>query len=232
MLEEARLEHNIEHRVCGRDRKRIAAKRRTVRTRRHADGRFAGGQTGAYRKAAAKRFCQRHHIRRDAEALVGKQLAGAAHASLHLVENQEQAVGVTQLAQRPKERMRRGAHPTFALQRLDQDARGVRTDCFLDRFEFAERHLVEAIHRRPETLKIFRRTGGGQGCQCPSVKRAIESDDAITLWLAFCGVIFARDLDRAFHGFRTGIGEENKIGKTCFAKPCRQPLAIRALEQV
>src|SRR3984893_18392208 len=64
------------------------------------------------------------------------------------------------------------------------------------------------------------------------MKRAVESDDAITFGMTFGGVMLARDLDRAFHRFRTGIGEENEISKAVLAESCRQLLAVRALEQV
>jgi hypothetical protein len=70
---------------------------------------------GADRKAAAERLRQRHHVGRDAEAPVGKQLAGAAHAGLHLVENQQQALVVAELTQRLEEGMRRCTHAAFAL---------------------------------------------------------------------------------------------------------------------
>jgi hypothetical protein len=45
-------------------------------------------------------------------------------------------------------------------------------------------------------------------------------------------VMFARDLDRAFHRLGTGVCEKHEIGKARLAQPCREPLAIRALEQV
>jgi hypothetical protein len=64
-------------------------------------------------------------------------------------------VVVAQLTQRLEERMRRGTHAAFALQRFDQDARGVRTDRLLDGVEVTERYLIEAIHRRPEAFEIF-----------------------------------------------------------------------------
>ncbi len=46
---------------------------------------------------------------------------------------------VAELAQRLEEGMRRCAHAAFALQRLDQDAGGLRADRFLDGVEIAER---------------------------------------------------------------------------------------------
>ena len=80
---------------------------------------------GADRKAAAERLGERHDVGRDAGALIGEQLAGAAHAGLHLVEDQQKTVLVAQLAQRPQERRLDDAHAALAHQRLDHDRRGL-----------------------------------------------------------------------------------------------------------
>ena len=154
MVEEAGLEHHVEHGVGSRDRQRIAAEGRTVRARRHAGCGFRGGKTGPDRESAAERFRERHDVGGDAEALVGEQVAGAAHAGLHLVEDQQQAVARRTIGAAPK-KVRRGRHPALALHRLDHDGRGLRTDRLLDRFEIAMRHLVEAVQRRPETFEIL-----------------------------------------------------------------------------
>ena len=61
----------------------------------------------------------------NADALIGEQFAGAAHAGLHLVEHQQQAVLVAQFAQRPQERRLDDAHAALAHDRLDQDRRGL-----------------------------------------------------------------------------------------------------------
>jgi len=64
------------------------------------------------------------------------------------------------------------------------------------------------------------------------VEGAVEGDDAVALGMALGGVMLARDLDRAFHRLGAGIGEEDEIGEALFAQPRRQPLAVRAPEQV
>ena len=66
----------------------------------HAFGRVAGGEHRADRKAAAERFCKRHHVGNDPSALVGEQFAGAAHAALHFVENEQEPVLIAKLAER------------------------------------------------------------------------------------------------------------------------------------
>ena len=70
-----------------------------MRARSHALGSLRGRKTGAERKAAADALGDRHDIRRDADLLIGKEPAGAAHAGLHFVEHQQQTVLVAQLAQ-------------------------------------------------------------------------------------------------------------------------------------
>jgi len=84
---------------------------------------------------------------------MGKQLTGAAHAGLHFVENQKQVIVVAELTQCPKEGMRCRAHTALALQRLDQDARGLRADRFFDGFKIAER---EPDRNRPSAGRNLR----------------------------------------------------------------------------
>ena len=94
------------------------------------------------------------------------------------------------------------------------------------------RHLVEAVQRRAKAFEIFGRAGRRQRRQRAAVERAFEGDDAIALRMALGGVIVARDLDRAFHRLGAGIAEEHEVGKALLAQPRREPLAVRALEQV
>ena len=81
VLEEARLQHGLEHGIADRHGQRIAAEGRAVRAGHHALGRLLGGEHGAERKAAADALGDRHHVGRDARPLVREQLAGAAHAA-------------------------------------------------------------------------------------------------------------------------------------------------------
>ena len=62
----------------------------------------------------------RHHVGRHAEALRGERLAGAAEAADHLVEHQQDAVRVADLAQPLQVTLRRHQHAGRTRDRLDE----------------------------------------------------------------------------------------------------------------
>ena len=94
--------------------------------------------------------------------LIGEPRAGAAHAGLHFVEDQQQLVLVGQLAQPFEVAGRRQVDAAFALDRLDQDGAGLVVDQLGDRVEIAERGVAEARQQRLEALVILRLAGGAE----------------------------------------------------------------------
>jgi hypothetical protein len=133
---------------------------------------------------------------------------------------------------RTQERRLDNAHAAFAHDRLDQDRRGLIGDRALGRLKVGKRHLVEAVDHRTEAVEILFLTAGGQRRQRPAVESALESDDAIALGMAARGVVFARGLDGAFHGFGAGIAEEHHVGKARLAQPPGYTLGLRNLVEV
>ena len=115
---------------------------------------------------------------------MGKQLAGAPHAALDLVEPEEDAELVAGSAQVAQELQRRGADAALALDRLDDDAGGLRADRVAHRVHVVERHVIEAVDRRAEALKVFRIAGSREHRERAAVERAVEADDAEPLGLA------------------------------------------------
>ena len=227
LVEKAVGQHHVEHRVAAGHRQRIAAEGRAVRAGGHALGRFRRGKAGADRKAAAERLGDRHDVGRDAGVLIGEQIAGAAHAALDLVEDQQQAVVVAQLAQGAQERVRHHAHAALADDRLDEDAGGLAARSPSSQPRDRRRHLVETVDRRPEAVEIFFVSGGGNRRQRAAVERAFEGDDAIALRLALAGLIMARHLDRALDRLGAGILEEHGVGKGRRAQSVGEPFAFR-----
>jgi hypothetical protein len=117
-------------------------------------------------------------------------------------------------SRRPRqERRRHHPHAALALDRLDQDRRGFRTDGRFDRLEVAERNLVEARHHRAEPFQVFFLAAGGEGRERTPVEGAFERNDAVTLGPGAYELVFARDLDRALHRLGTGIAEEDEVGE-------------------
>ena len=128
LVEEAVCEDDVEHGVADRHGQRIAAEGGAVHAGGHADRRRIGRQAGAHREAAADALGDRHDVGLDARPFIGEQLAGAADAALHLVEDQQQAVLVAELAQALQRLRRERADAALALHRLDQDRRRLRRD--------------------------------------------------------------------------------------------------------
>ena len=181
VLEEALVEDDVEHGDADRHRERIAAEGRAVRARRHAGRRLARRKAGADREAGAKALRERRDVGRDARPFVREEAAGAAHAGLDLVEDQEQAALVAEPAQVAQVLQRHRADAALALDRLDQDRRGLRPDRRLERLAVAERHLVEALDLRAEAFEIFRLAAGGDRRERAAVEGALEGDDAEAL---------------------------------------------------
>src|SRR5690606_20812376 len=115
LVEEARLQHDIEHGVAHRHGERIAAEGGAVNAGRHTFGSFVGRQAGAHGEAAAYALGNRHHVRLDVSAFIGKEPARAAYAALDLVENQQDAVVVAELAQLAHRLQREVAYAALAL---------------------------------------------------------------------------------------------------------------------
>ena len=232
LLEKALAGDDIEHGIGRGHGELIATKSRAMRAGGHALGRFRGRQARADREAAAKRLGQRHDVGFDAGVLIGEQIAGAADAGLHFVENQQQAVIVAKLAQRAQEIVRHDAHATLAHHRLDDDCSGFRCNGFLDGVEIVEDDLIETGHRRAEAFEIFLVAGGRQRGERPAVERAFKGDDAVALGLARGELILASHLDRAFDRLGSRVLEEHGVGEAQCAQPLGQLLAFRDPVQV
>src|SRR4029450_5437001 len=97
----------------------IAAKGRAVRAgREHVHDLATGDERGYRQHAAAERLAQDQAVGTDALVLEGEPGAGAAQARLHLVEDQQHAVGVADAAQAAEPARRRNDDAGRALARL------------------------------------------------------------------------------------------------------------------
>ena len=72
MVEEARLEHHVEHGIAHGHGERVAAEGRAMAAGGHAGARGLGGEAGADGEAAAEPFGGRHDVRGDARPFMGE----------------------------------------------------------------------------------------------------------------------------------------------------------------
>jgi hypothetical protein len=89
--------------------------------RRGWRARFFRAEDRAQRNAAGERLGERGDVGLNAVVLIGAPLAGAAHAGLNLIDDEQRAGGVAQSAGFGKELLRERANAAFALDGFDED---------------------------------------------------------------------------------------------------------------
>ena len=232
LVEEAGRQQDVEHRVARRAGQRIAAIGRAVRAGHQRLGETFLGQNGAERESAADAFRRRHDIRRDAGPFMREQLAGAAHAGLHLIHAEDDVVLVAHRAQVAQELRIGRAHAAFALDRLDDDAAGAGPDLVAHRVHVAERNVIEPFHHRTEAVQIVFVAGGGERGQRAAMERALEADEPEAFRLAGVEHGAAHHLDHALVRLGARVAEEHAVGERRVDQPLRQTFRLRNAIQV
>src|SRR5262249_3187896 len=149
---------------------------------------------------------------------------GATHASLHLIEQEQNALVVAKGPQVPEEGPGHLAHAALTHDRLDHDASGLLSNGVLHSADVAGGDMVEALDRRPAAFKMLWLAPGSDGGEGSPVKRALEGHEAVALGLSLFEVITARHLHRAFNCLGAGIGEERVVGEGYLTESVGQPL--------
>ena len=143
--------------VNGRQRRRagqrVAAKRGGMQERvieQYREHLFGGDRGANGHDAATQRFGKAQNIRLNVFVLAGEHLAGAPHAGLDFIEDQQRAKLVAQLAYRGQIARRRQNHPAFALNRLKDHRRDVIAGLLAlaqqraHRIDIAKRYMTES----------------------------------------------------------------------------------------
>jgi hypothetical protein len=87
-------------------------------------------------------------------------------------------------------------------------------------------------HSWAETVEVFGIAGRGDRRERAAVKSSGKSDDAELFRVSARSVVFARRLNRAFDGFRSGIGEKYVVGETNLDEAPGQAFGLRDLEEI
>ena len=163
---------------------------------------------------------------------MGQKTTGAAHAGLYLVNDQQQPVGVTDLADLPHDVVVHHHHATLGLDRLDHDGGGLGADRRLEGRHVANGHVVETIDLGPKPVQDFLVAGGRDGRQCAAMETVIEGDDPVAFRVAIDVMMAPRQLDRAFVRFGPGITKKDRVGKAVGDQAVRQALLSGDVVQV
>ena len=175
---------------------------------------FFSAEDCAQRNAAGDGLGQRGDVRLNAVVLIGAPLAGAAHAGLNLIDDEQCAGGASQCAGLSEELLRERTNAAFALNGLDENGA-----YFVGEFGAEIDHVVEADkfnagNDRGERLAVLLLIGGGYGAKGAAVEALLEGKKLCADIGAFAAPesgIGAGKLERAFPGFRASVGEEGAI---------------------
>src|SRR5919199_148862 len=125
LLEEDGIVDHAQNSPDRSHRERVAPEGRAVVARSQSRALFSS-EHRADGEAAAEALGAREHVGDYTRALVGVEVPRAPSPGLDLVEDEEGTKLIAQLAQPPQETLRRHVDAALALDRLDQDRRGLR----------------------------------------------------------------------------------------------------------
>ena len=127
-VRQQRLVHGLDDRARRGARDGVAAERARVVARLERDRQLVRDEQRADRQAVGETLRERDGVRLRAEPLPREEASGPPHAGLHLVEHEQRAVLVGDVARAGEELRPRRMDAALALNRLDQDARGLVVD--------------------------------------------------------------------------------------------------------
>ena len=193
----------------------------------HADG--ADGQ------AARQRLGQGHDVGGNLVAhnrLVAPQRARAAHAALHLVEDQHGVVLVGQFPQALEELGRGHVDAALALDRLHDDGAHALVHEFAGTVQVVVEGEADAGHQRLEGILVLGPRRGRQTAEQAPVKAVGEGQDVVLLLVVLVVGVAPGELEGAFVGIRAGQAVVDLVGKAVFAQLLRQPGMGRRVVQI
>ena len=154
---------------------------------------------------------------------IAEPLAGARHAALHFVADQQPAQFVAQLAQAFLELKRREVDAALALNDLQHHGDNILVvfGDHPDRVEVVIRHADETRNQRLEAGLRLAVAGGRKRRHRPPMERFFHDDDG---WRvdALLVTVITRQLDCRLVGFTAGVAEENLLHPGEFGQPVGQ----------
>ena len=155
---------------------------REQRTDRHARGQALG---------------EHHCIRTNPSALKREPCTGAPDTGLHLVKEQQRIVLVAQRSCLLKERLIDHVHAALALNRLDEDARRLRTDRCAQCLDVVAGNMTKAGGERFEGNLLWLSPRRLERAESTAMKGTFETDQLVFVGAPGLGPVSARKLDRS-----------------------------------
>ena len=195
-------------------------------------GHILGGERGAYGHAIGQSLGHRHDVGRHSRVLICPELARTPHARLDLVEDEQDARLVAELAQPGQIAVVGHVDPALALDGLDQHGRGPAVDRALESLEVIEIDVLEAAGQRFEAVMVLLLRGGGDGGEGPAVEAPPHADDVAAIARPVLLGPFPGELDGRLVRFGARVREEDAVGEGMLAEELGQLRLLRDVKQV
>ena len=213
-----------EHGVRDRGGERVAAERRAVLALRVERGGAAERDEAADREPAADALRDGDRVGGDARVLEGEPLAGASGAGLDLVDDEQRAVPVGELARGLEEPVGQLDDAGLALDGLDEERRDGVVEGVLERLDRGG-DVLDAAGQRLERLAHVRLAGERERAHRAAVEAVDEREHA---GAGAARVVEPRELERGLVRLGAGVAEP---GPAVVARPGEARDALGELER-
>ena len=171
---------------------------------------FLAHQGGAHGQAAGQSLGGRNHIRLQTVLHIGVHGAGTAVAGLHFVHHEQDILLLQEGSQLFHEIRIQGDDAAFTLYHLDENRGDSAVSAKLfQRIHISGRERSKAGSQRLEEFVEVILSGGGQGGQGPAMEALLQRHNSRAGGSFVFRSPFPGNLDGAFIGFCSGIGEEH-----------------------
>src|SRR6266702_4527794 len=220
--EQIGLFHCVDHSDGDRTGQRAPAESSAVHPGCEGTSSLLRAKHRAHWQPIGDRLCQRGDIRKNAVMLIGEPLAGAAHAGLDFISNQQRAGRIGQLTRCREEFLAHWTNAALTLNCLDTDSANIRREFGAEISDIVEANEADARHYRRKRLAILLLVRGSNRADGAAVETLLDRDESRTDVLALrtqdAGVC-ACQLQRSLPGFGTGVAEEYPVESAHLGQP-------------
>ncbi len=186
---------------------------------------FFGAENRTEGKAAGERLGQGGDVGLNAVVLIRAPLAGAAHAGLNLIDDEQSAGGTGQRAGLGKELLRQRTNAAFALDGLDEDGADFVGKLRAQIGDIVEAYKLDAGNHRTKRLAVLRLVRGRDRAEGAAVEALFQGQELRSDILAFAAQqarVGAGQLQCAFPRLSAGVGEEDAVQPGALGEAQRQ----------